>query len=96
MSIRVRKFEEKDMESMVSIWNEVVEEGVAYPQLDFLDEKTGQDPPYLADRHTAGWRRTWTPVKFWDCIFCIPIMWADAIIYQMPVMQSNHQPEESI
>lgn len=31
MSIRVRKFEEKDMESMVSIWNEVVEEGVAYP-----------------------------------------------------------------
>ena len=49
MSIRVRKFEEKDMESMVSIWNEVVEEGVAYPQLDLLDEKTG---PALFGRQT--------------------------------------------
>lgn len=43
MGINVRKFEEKDIESMISIWNEVVEEGVAYPQLDLLDEKTGAE-----------------------------------------------------
>lgn len=43
MDINVRKFEEKDIESMISIWNEVVEEGVAYPQLDLLDEKTGAE-----------------------------------------------------
>lgn len=41
MSISVRKFVDGDIESMVSIWNEVVQEGVAYPQLDLLDERTG-------------------------------------------------------
>lgn len=43
MNIGVRKFEKKDIESMISIWNEVVEEGVAYPQLDLLDVSTGTD-----------------------------------------------------
>lgn len=43
VNIGVRKFEKKDIESMISIWNEVVEEGVAYPQLDLLDVSTGTD-----------------------------------------------------
>lgn len=28
---------------MIAIWNEVVEEGVAFPQEEFLNEKTGKD-----------------------------------------------------
>lgn len=37
----VRAYEEKDLPSTIEIWNEVVEEGVAFPQLEFLNEKTG-------------------------------------------------------
>ena len=37
----VRAYEKKDLESMIQIWNEVVEEGVAFPQEEFLDEITG-------------------------------------------------------
>lgn len=32
MNITVRKYEEKDLEDMVRIWNKVVEEGIAFPQ----------------------------------------------------------------
>ncbi len=28
----VRQYEENDINTMISIWNEVVEEGVAFPQ----------------------------------------------------------------
>lgn len=37
----VREYQEKDLPAMIAIWNEVVEEGVAFPQEDFLEERTG-------------------------------------------------------
>lgn len=39
----VRSYEDKDLESMIQIWNEVVEDGIAYPQEELLDEVTGAD-----------------------------------------------------
>lgn len=42
MEIQVRKFEEKDIPDMIRIWNEVVEEGTAFPQNEFLTEETGK------------------------------------------------------
>ena len=39
--MRIRKFENGDLLPMIRIWNEVVEEGVAFPQTEFLDEETG-------------------------------------------------------
>lgn len=39
----VRKFEIKDIEQMISIWNEVVEDGIAFPQEELLNAKTGLD-----------------------------------------------------
>ena len=39
----IRSYNEKDIPAMVRIWNEVVEEGVAFPQLDCLDEESGSD-----------------------------------------------------
>lgn len=39
--ITIRKYEPKDIARMVQIWNEVVEEGVAFPQEDCLDETSG-------------------------------------------------------
>lgn len=43
MEIVVRKYCSEDIKQAVSIWNEIVEEGVAFPQLDLLDEKTGEE-----------------------------------------------------
>lgn len=43
MEICVRKFEKKDLKAMLEIWNDVVEEGMAFPQTDALDEKSGEE-----------------------------------------------------
>ncbi|MDE6405697.1 MAG: GNAT family N-acetyltransferase [Lachnospiraceae bacterium] len=37
----VRAYQEKDIPTMITIWNEVVEEGIAFPQEDLLGEQTG-------------------------------------------------------
>lgn len=42
MEIIVRKYTEKDLPDMVRIWNEIVEDGVAFPQEEFLNEETGK------------------------------------------------------
>ena len=34
----IRKYEEKDIRQMIEIWNEVVEDGIAFPQEDLLDK----------------------------------------------------------
>ena len=34
MEIQIRKFEEKDLPDAVAIWNQVVEDGVAFPQTE--------------------------------------------------------------
>lgn len=38
----IRKFQEKDLEKMIEIWNEVVEDGIAFPQEEMLDETSGK------------------------------------------------------
>ena len=38
----IRKFENKDIKDMISLWNGVVEEGIAFPQEDVLDEEEGK------------------------------------------------------
>jgi ribosomal protein S18 acetylase RimI-like enzyme len=40
--IVVRAYKEQDLEAMRYIWNEVVEEGVAFPQEEALDEQSGR------------------------------------------------------
>ena len=39
--IRIRRYEEKDIGAMVSIWNEVVEDGIAFPQEECLTAASG-------------------------------------------------------
>ena len=43
MNIVIRKYEEKDLTEMIKIWNEVVEEGVAFPQEELLTMESGRD-----------------------------------------------------
>lgn len=42
MNILVRKYQNSDVSAMIRIWNEVVEEGVAFPQEDLLTEENGK------------------------------------------------------
>lgn len=41
--ISVRKYKDEDILQMIEIWNEVVEEGIAFPQEELLDEVTGKE-----------------------------------------------------
>lgn len=43
MAITVRQYESGDVQAAVEIWNEVVREGVAFPQEDELDAATGDE-----------------------------------------------------
>lgn len=43
MEIEIRPFEKRYVNEANAIWNKVVEDGVAFPQLDMLDGKTGLD-----------------------------------------------------
>lgn len=42
MKITVRSYGEADLPVMIAIWNEVVEEGQAFPQETYLDAETGR------------------------------------------------------
>lgn len=42
MRIAVRAYAEQDLPAMIRIWNEVVEEGVAFPQEELLDDESGR------------------------------------------------------
>ena len=39
----VRAYVKDDLDAMIQIWNEVGEEGVAFPQKGFLDATTGAE-----------------------------------------------------
>ena len=43
MELEVRAYTPDDLPAMIRIWNEVVEDGVAFPQEELLDEITGAE-----------------------------------------------------
>ncbi|MBQ6583515.1 MAG: GNAT family N-acetyltransferase, partial [Mogibacterium sp.] len=48
----VREYDWKDAADAIRIWNEVVEEGIAFPQEDYLDMTTG--PEFFASQSYTG------------------------------------------
>lgn len=42
MKIIVREYKENDISEMIEIWNEIVEEGIAFPQVELLTINTGR------------------------------------------------------
>lgn len=48
----IRKFTSNDIRSMIRIWNEVVEDGIAFPQEELLDEESGPQF-FLSQTHCA-------------------------------------------
>lgn len=43
MNILISKYSVEDVSDAIKIWNSVVEDGVAFPQTELLNEKTGND-----------------------------------------------------
>lgn len=41
MNIVIRKYEEKDLNQMIEVWNEIVEEGISFPQEELLTIESG-------------------------------------------------------
>lgn len=37
----IRKYVDRDLPEIIRIWNEVVEEGIAFPQEELLDSESG-------------------------------------------------------
>ena len=42
-TVTVRGYTGEDIEAMVEIWNQVVEEGTAFPQEELMTARTGRD-----------------------------------------------------
>ena len=51
-TIVVRQYVTEDLPMMIAIWNEIVEEGIAFPQEDCLNEDSGRDF-FSAQTYTA-------------------------------------------
>lgn len=41
MNIKVKEYSTEEVKQAIQIWNQVVEEGVAFPQMELLTEETG-------------------------------------------------------
>ena len=52
MEIEIRAYEEKDLPRMIRIWNEVVEEGIAFPQEELLTAESGRQ--FFAEQTYSG------------------------------------------
>ena len=38
----IRKYDKNDLQQLITIWNQVVEDGIAFPQEELLTEETGE------------------------------------------------------
>ena len=60
MNMIIRAYQDTDLPAMNQIWNEVVEDGVAFPQEDFLNAETGKaffaEQTYTAVRGYGHWK----------------------------------------
>lgn len=41
MQVEIRQYKQEDARQAAAVWNEVVEDGVAFPQTELLDEQSG-------------------------------------------------------
>ena len=85
MNVTVRKYEEKDLPDLIRIWNEVVEDGVAFPQEECLNEETGK--AFFAEQTYTAAAVDAESGKFTDFTFFIRIISEDAVISVTPAMR---------
>ena len=80
MEITVREFRSEDTKEAIAIWNEVVEQGKAFPQMEGLGMEDGEAFLIQVLRLTKMMRSS-------DFIFFTRIILADADTSVMPAMR---------
>lgn len=50
--IIIRQYHTQDLFQMIAVWNEVVEDGIAFPQMDLLDSESGKQ--FFAEQTYTG------------------------------------------
>lgn len=83
--LKIKKYEKTDLKDAVMIWNQVVEDGVAFPQTEPLTEETGHT--FLKSSLSPGSLMMSGPGRLWGSISCIRIISGAAGISVMPAMQ---------
>ena len=84
MNIKVREFNESDIQAANEIWNEVVEDGVAFPQEECLTERSGLE--FFKSQSYTGIAYE-KRVILSDFTYFIRTMSADAVISAMQAMR---------
>ena len=85
MSIKVREFNENDIQAANEIWNEVVEDGVAFPQEECLTEKSGLE--FFKSQSYTGIAYDEETGDMSGSTYFIRTMSADAVISAMQAMR---------
>lgn len=75
MQITIRGYESRDLPAMVAIWNEVVEDGIAFPQEELLTEESGRE--FFAGQSWCGVAED-EAGKVLGFTFCTLTMWGAA------------------
>ena len=91
MDIKVRPYETGDAKDTVMIWNQVVEEGVAFPQTELLTETTGdiffKEQSFTGIAYDCESLMIVNSEELSGSISSIRIMSDGAVISAMPVMR---------
>lgn len=94
MSITVREYGENDINGMISVWNEVVRDGVAFPQTEELDFESGKK--FFAEQTCCPVATDENGEILGMYILFIQIMSADAVIFVMQAMRFTHRQGEKV
>ena len=84
MEITVREFRSEDTKDAIAIWNEVVDQGKAFPQLEDLGVEDGE--AFFKEQSYTGIAVN-EMMRSWDFIFFTRIILADADTSVMPAMR---------
>lgn len=84
MEITVREFRSEDTKDAIAIWNEVVDQGKAFPQLEDLGVEDGEA---FLKSSLIQVLQSMKMMRSWDFIFFTRIILADADTSVMPAMR---------
>lgn len=94
MNIEVRAYTDNDIEAMVTIWNQVVEDGVAFPQEECLTPESGT--AFFAEQTYCGVAEDTDTAESTACTSCIRTMLDDVDTSAMQAMRSTGNREDCI
>ncbi len=73
--LEIEQYNTKYINDAVEIWNDIVEDGIAFPQMDLLDPQTGDE--------------FFKSARLWGCTFSTRTMSGAAGIFRMRAMRSR-------